>query len=121
VSNSWCWRPAASVAATGGAWAVAGAAWHVREKTARKTRAAAGREATRGGCQEQEAVLVGLQRRRRAVRRVAGWHGKAWRGQRGRVRGDAVQLRHGTWLAQTARAAQRRSGGGEGLEVDKGT
>jgi hypothetical protein len=40
-----------------------GEAWNTREKTAGRTRAAAGRGATRGGCQKQEVAPVGLQRR----------------------------------------------------------
>jgi hypothetical protein len=39
VSDSWCWRPAASVAVAGGARTVAGAAWRVQEKIAEETRA----------------------------------------------------------------------------------
>jgi hypothetical protein len=50
VSDSWCWRLAASVAVAGGARTVAGAAWRVREKTAGRTRAAVDRGATRGDC-----------------------------------------------------------------------
>jgi hypothetical protein len=63
VSNSWCWWPAASVAVTGRARAVAGAAWRMREKTAGRARAAVNRGVTRGDRQEQEAAPVGLQRR----------------------------------------------------------
>jgi hypothetical protein len=63
VSDSWCWWSAASVAAAGGARAVAGAAWRVREKTAERTGAAVYREETHGDCQKQEVVLAGLQRR----------------------------------------------------------
>jgi hypothetical protein len=39
------------------------AAWRVRKKTTGRTRTATGREATHGGCQEQEVAPVVLQRR----------------------------------------------------------
>jgi hypothetical protein len=47
----------------GGARVVAGVAWHAREKTAGRTRAAAGRRAMRGDGQKQEVAPAGLQRR----------------------------------------------------------
>jgi hypothetical protein len=50
VSDSWCWRPAASVAVAGEARTVVGAAWRVREKTAEGIRAAVDRGVTRGDC-----------------------------------------------------------------------
>jgi hypothetical protein len=63
VSDSWCWWPAASVAVAGGARTVAGAAWHVREKTTGRARAAVDRGVTHGDYQEQEVAPIRLQRR----------------------------------------------------------
>jgi hypothetical protein len=83
VSDSWCWRLAASVAVVGGARTVVGAAWRVREKTVGRTRAAVDRGVTRGDCQKQEVAPVRLQQRRAAAEcSSGGWQrGAARRGK----------------------------------------
>jgi hypothetical protein len=76
------------VAVASGARTVVGAAWRVREKTAGRTRAAADQVVTRGDCQKQEVVPVGLQRRRAAAKSISG------RWQRGAARrGEASAIR----------------------------
>jgi hypothetical protein len=116
---------------------VAGAAWRMQEKTAGRTRAAVNRGATRGGCQEQEVVPVGLQRRRAAVESSSGeWQsGVARRGEgqrgmgiggtdaraaRGARKGGAGAAGAQHMADEGGGAAQRRNRGGEGLEVDEG-
>jgi hypothetical protein len=125
------------VAATGGGWAVAGTAWRVREKTTGRTRAAVDRGAMRGGCQEQEVALVGLQRRRAVAERSSGgWQsGVARRGDgqhgvgiggvdaraaRGARKGGAGAAGAQHMVGEGGGAAQRRNKGGEGLEVGEG-
>jgi hypothetical protein len=106
-----------------------GVAWRVREKIARSTRVAAGRGAMRGNGQKQEVVLVGLQRRRAAAQSSSAGGRTAWQGverpacrvsggrgagaAHGAQRGDAGQLRRGTWPAQAAGVAQREAERGE--------
>jgi hypothetical protein len=124
VSDSWRWWPAASVAVGGGARTKAGVAWRVREKTAGRTRAAVNRGVTRGDCQKQEVVPVGLQCRRAVAEGSSGrWQcGAARRGEasarpgrrrRGAgvacdaQRGGAEQLKLGTWPTKAAGASGR--------------
>jgi hypothetical protein len=131
ASESWCWRPTACVAAAGGARAMAGAAWRMEKKTARRTRVAAGRGATRGDCQEQEVAPVGLQRRRAAAesssggwqsgvaRRGEGQHGVGFGGAdaeaaRGARKGGAGAAGAQHMDGEGGGAAQRRNRGGEG-------
>jgi hypothetical protein len=113
------------------------AVWRVREKTARSTRAAAGRGVTRGNGRKQEVVLVGLQRWRAAAQSSSAGGRTAWQGvERPAWSGERrAGCWSSTWRAEGRRGAVKAwhmagAGGGGGaersrerreMEVDEGT